>query len=188
MRLATLALLATAALALAACNKGPSIDLKNATPAEVSKAIKAGGPDLALVRPGKWSSTVTIEAIDTARMSPEIAADLNAQIGKPRTVEACITPELVDNPERMLAQVPAGCRYEHYRMGGGEIDGKLVCTGAAGGQEMTVKGTYGNDQYAMTIATSTKGAPEATPSSGINSTMKVSSHRLGDCDAPAKAG
>lgn len=186
MRLVTFALLATAALGSTACHRGPSVDLKNATPADVSKAIKAGGAGLALVRPGKWSSTVTIAAIDTARLSPIAAAGLNAQVGKPHTTEACITPELVNNPERMLARVPANCRYEHYRMGGGQLDGHLVCSGGGGayGQDMTVKGTYGNDQYGMTIATITKAGPEeAAFLSSLSSTMKISAHRLGDCDA-----
>ena len=183
MRFAPFTLLATAALGLAACNKGPSVDLKNVTPAEVAKAMKDSGANLELVRPGKWSSTVSIEAIDTAQMPPEIAARIKSEIGKPRTVEACLTPEQVDNPERMLAQVPTGCRYEYYRMGGGKLDGHMVCSGVAGNQDMTVKGTYGKDQYAMTIANKSSAAPGGSVIGGPNSTMKIESRRLGDCDA-----
>ena len=182
MRLTTFALLA-ATIALGACNKGPSIDLKNATPAEVAKAMKDSGATRTMVRPGKWSSTVRIAAIDTSQLPPEIAAKINAEIGKPRTVEACLTPEQVDHPERMLAQVPEGCRYEHYTMSGGQIDGKMVCSGPAGNQEMTVQGSYGTDQYAMTVATKSNGAPGASVIGGTSSTMKIESHRLGDCDA-----
>jgi len=142
MRLATCLLLASAALGLAACNKGPSVDLKNVTPAEVAKAMAKSGANRAMVRPGKWSSTVSIAEMDTSQFPPDIAARVNAEIGKPRTVEACMTAEEIDHPERMLAQVPAGCRYDHYKMAGGEIDGKLRCSGAAGEQEMTVQRTY----------------------------------------------
>lgn len=183
MRLVSFALFATAALGLAACNKGPSVDLKNATPAEVSKAMKDSGANRALVRPGKWSSTVSIAAIDTSQLPPEIAAKINAEIGKPRTIEACLTPEQVDHPERMLAQVPTGCRYEYYTMGGGEIDGHMICSGAGGNQDMTVKGTYGKDQYAMTVANKSSASPGGSIIGNASSTMKVSSHRLGDCDA-----
>ena len=183
MRLATFALLATVAIGLAACNKGPSVDLKNVTPTEVAKAMKDSGANRALIRPGKWSSSVSIAAIDTSQLPPEIAAKINAQIGKPRTVEACLMPEQIDHPERMLAQVPTGCRYEHYKMGGGEIDGHMTCSGEGGTQDMTVKGTYGKDQYAMTIATKSNAAPGTSIVGNANTTMKVESHRLGDCDA-----
>ena len=42
MRLAPFALHAIAALGLTACNTGPSVDLKNVTPAEVAKAPGSG--------------------------------------------------------------------------------------------------------------------------------------------------
>ena len=112
-------LAAAATFGLAACNRGPSVDLKNATPAEVAKAMKDSGADRLLVRPGNWSSTVTIVALDTAQLPPEVAAAINAQIGKPRTVEACLTEDQVAHPERLLARVPAGCRYETYKMSAG---------------------------------------------------------------------
>ena len=183
MRFATVALLATAALGLTACNKGPSVDLKNATPAEVAKAMKDSGANRDLVRPGKWASTVSIAALDTSQLPPEIAAKISAEIGKPRTVEACLTSAQVDHPERMLAQVPSGCRYEHYKMAGGEIDGHMICTGAKGSQDMIVKGTYGKDRYAMTVENKATAAPGAPTIGNASSTMKIESHRLGECDS-----
>ncbi len=183
MRLATLTLLATATIGLAACNKGPSVDVANATPAEVAKAMKDSGATRAMVRPGKWSSTVSIAAMDTSQLPPELAAKINAEVGKPRTVEACLTTEEVDHPERMLAQVPASCRYEYYKMSGGKIDGKMRCSGAGANQEMTVQGTYGKDQYSMTIGNKSSAADGAPALAGPSSTMKVESHRIGECDA-----
>ena len=52
MRIFSLALLATTALGLAACDKGPQVDLTNATPAEVAKAMKDSGATRTMVRPG----------------------------------------------------------------------------------------------------------------------------------------
>ena len=117
MRLASLALLASAALGLAACNKGPEVDLTNATPAEVAKAMKESGATRAMVRPGKWSSTVAILEMNSPGMPPEMQAMMKQRIGQPQTVEACLTAEQVDNPERMLGQIPASCRYDRYTMG-----------------------------------------------------------------------
>lgn len=183
MRFASLALLATAAFGLAACNKGPSIDLKNATPAEVSKAMLDSGANRDLVRPGKWSSSVTIASVDTSQLPPDLAAKVNAQVNLPRVVEACITQAEVDHPERNLTQGAGNCRYEHYKMAGGEIDGHMTCSGPGGSQDMTIQGSYGHDQYKMTIATKTSGPAGNAALSGVGTTMKVESHRLADCDA-----
>ena len=183
MRFVSSVVLAAAAiLGLAACNQGPSIDLKNATAAEVAKAMKDNGADKLLGRPGKWSSTVKIAAIDTSKLPPQVAAGINAQIGQPRTIEACLTPEQTDHPERMLANVPSGCRYEHYKMGGGAIDGRMVCPDSGPTREMIIRGTYGKDQFAMTVETKA-GQSSAPTLAALNTTMKIESHRVGDCDA-----
>ena len=182
MRIVTIVLLSATALGLAACDKGPSLDLKNVTPVELSKAMKDSGANRSLVRPGKWTSTMTIAAMDTSHLPPDMAAKLNEQVGKQRTVEACLTPEQVDHPENMLGQGAAGCRYEHYKMGGGTIDGHMVCSNASGVQDMVVAGNYGKDRYAMTVTTTSKASPGGGGVSG-SSTMKVESKRLGECDA-----
>ena len=187
MRIATFACLASATLALAACDRGAEVDLKNATPAEVAKAMKDSGASRAMVSPGKWSSTVSIIDMDTSQLPPEMADKIKAEIGRPRTVEACLTAEEVDHPERMLGQVPASCRYDHYRMSGGKIDGKMRCSEPGGAQEMTVQGSYGKDQYSLVIGNKSSPAAGAPILAGANSKMKVESHRLGDCDA-TKAG
>ena len=70
MRLVSLPLLATAILALAACDTGPQVDLTNATPAEVAKAMKDSGATRTMVRPGKWSSTVAILEMNSPGMPP----------------------------------------------------------------------------------------------------------------------
>jgi hypothetical protein len=182
MRRLPLFLLGCAAVGLAGCDSKPSVDLTNATPAEVANAMKESGATRTMVRPGKWSSTVSILEMDTSQLPPDMAARIKGEMMKPRTVEACLTPEEVDHPEKMLAQVPASCRYEHYKMAGGTVDGKMRCEGQAGVQEMTVQGTYGTDQYTMTITNKTVPAPGAPVAAGRGSKMKIESHRLGDCD------
>lgn len=183
MRIFPLALLATAALGLAACDQGPKVNLKNATPAEVAKAMKDSGASRAMVSPGKWSSTVSIVEMDTSRLPPEMAARIKGEIGKPRTVEACLTAEEVDHPERMLGQVPASCRYDHYTMSGGQIDGKMRCSEPGGNQEMTVQGSYGKGHYSLVIGNKSSPVSGAPMLAGANSKMKIESRRLGDCDA-----
>jgi hypothetical protein len=190
MRTANLFLLATAALTLAACDREPSVELTNATPAEVANAMKESGATRTMVRPGKWSSTVSILEMDMAGMPPEMAQKIKAEITKPRTVEACLTPDQVDHPEKMLGQVPAGCRYQHYKMDGGKVDGKMSCDGPMGKQEMSVVGSYGDDRYSMTIASKITPRPGSAVSTALNSKMKIDSHRIGECDGTeqVKAG
>ncbi|MCA1481506.1 hypothetical protein, partial [Bradyrhizobium sp. NBAIM08] len=72
MRFAPIALLATATLGLGACDRGPKIDLTNASPAEVAKAMKDNGATRSLARPGKWSSTVAILEMNNPSLPPEI--------------------------------------------------------------------------------------------------------------------
>ena len=185
MRLVSFALLATAALGLAACNRGPEVDLTNATPAEVAKAMKDSGATRAMVRPGKWSSTVTILEMNSPTMPAEMQAMMKQRLGRPQTVEACLTAEQVDNPDRMLGQIPASCRYDRYTMGNGKMDGKLRCETNGLKQEMSVAGTYSKDQYSITIDNKTSVPAGTMPGGEAGSMamkMKVNSKRLGECD------
>lgn len=187
MRLVPLILLG---LLVAACNQGPEVDLKNVTPAEVAKAMNESGATRAMIEPGQWSSTVQVLEMDTSSLPPEMAATIRAETGKPRTVEACLTADQVDHPERMLGQVPPGCRYDHYRMGGGKIDGKMRCPTPIGDQTMAIAGTYGKDRYSLTIDNRGPKAPDAAPGKPVagvmNSKMKLDARRLGDCAAAPK--
>ena len=188
MRLVSLALVATTALSLAACDTGPQVDLTNATPAEVAKAMKDSGATRTMVRPGKWSSTVAILEMNSPGMPPEMQAAMKARIGQPRTVEACLTADQVDNPERMIGAVPASCRYDRYTMGNGKMNGKMRCETNGMVQEMIVAGTYSDDQYSLIIDNKTSapagvGAVAGQPAGAMSMKMKVDSRRIGECDA-----
>lgn len=190
MRLVALALIATATLGLAACDTGPEVDLTNATPAEVAKAMKDSGATRTMVRPGKWSSTVAILEMNSPGMPPEMQQKMKETLSQPRTVEACLTPDQVDNPERMIGAVPASCRYDRYTMGNGKMNGKMRCEHNGMIQEMTVAGTYSDDSYSLTIdnkTTAPAGAVVGQPAGAMSMKMKVDSRRLGECDAKKPA-
>ncbi len=190
MRLSPLALLATAALGLAACDRGPKVDLTNATPAEVAKAMKDSGATRSLARPGKWSSTVAVVEMNSPSMPPELQAQMKAQLGQPRTVEACLTADQVDNPERMIGNVPASCKYDRYTMGNGKMNGTMRCEQNGMVQEMTVAGTYADDAYSLTIDNKTSvpaNAAVGQPAGAMAMKMKVESRRLGECDTKQPA-
>lgn len=187
-----LILLAGSGLFLAACDSGPEVDLTNVTPAEVAKAMKDSGATRAMVSPGKWSSTVAVLEMNSPGMPAEMQAMMKQRIGRPQTVEACLTADQVDNPERMLGQIPASCRYDRYTMGNGKMEGALRCDNGGLKQEMRVAGTYSKDQYSITIDNKTSvpaGAMPGGQAGSMSMKMKVDSKRLGDCDGTeAKAG
>jgi len=189
MRLVALAI-ATVAVGLAACDRGQDVDLTNATPAEVAKAMKDSGATRSMVRPGKWSSTVAVLEMSSPGMPPEQQAMLKAQIGQSRTVEACLTAEEVDNPERMLGDVPATCKYDRYTMGNGKLNGTMRCEQKGMVQQMTVAGTYKDDGYSLTIdnkTTALAGTLASQPAGVMSMKMKVESRRLGECDTKQPA-
>lgn len=189
MRFLTLGLLATIA-GLAACDRKPEVDLTDATPAEVAKAMKDSGATRVMVRPGKWASTVSVLEMDSPGMPPEMQAMMKERIGQPRTVEACLTADQVDNPERMIGNVPASCKYSRYTMGGGKMNGTMRCEQNGMTQEMTVAGTYSADSYSLTIDNKTTVAGPAAagqPVGNMAMKMKVDSRRIGECDTKQPA-
>jgi hypothetical protein len=185
MRRATPLLLIPAILAASACNRSPSVDIKNASPAEVAQAVRDSGATHAMVRPGKWSSTVSVLSIEAPDMPPEVATRMKDSIGKARTVEACLTAEQVDHPERMIGQVPQSCRYDHYMMAGGKIDGKVRCEANGAIQDMSLAGTYSPNKYEITMDNRTSAGPGAGDMR-MAMKMHVESHRVGECDAKPK--
>lgn len=181
-----LILLAASGLMLAACDRKPEVDLTNATPAEVAKAMKDSGATRTMVRPGKWSSTVAVLEMNSPGMPPEMQAQMKAGLGKPRTVEACLTADQVDNPERMIGAVPASCRYSRYTMGDGKMNGTMRCESNGMVQEMTVSGTYSDDTYSLTVDNKTivpANAVAGQPAGNMAMKMKIDSRRIGECDA-----
>ena len=186
MRLLPFALLAAAVLGLAACDQGPEVDLTNATPAEVAKAMKDSGATRSMVRPGKWSSSVSILEMNGPGMPPE----MQAKLGQPQTVEACLTADQVDNPERMLGTVPASCKYTRYTMGDGKMNGTMRCEQNGMVQQMTVAGTYADDRYSLIIDNKTSvpaNAVAGQPAGAMSMKMKIESRRLGECDTKQPA-
>ena len=178
-------LLAASGLMLAACDNKPEVDLTNATPAQVAEAMKKSGATRIMVRPGKWTSTVAVLEMNSPGMPPEMQSEMKVKLGQPRTVEACLTADQVDNPERMLGNVPASCKYDRYTMGGGKMNGTMRCEHEGMVQEMTVAGTYSEDAYSLTIDNKTtvpRGPVAGQPVGSMSMKMKVDSRRLGECD------
>lgn len=177
-------LIAAGAVALAACNKSPKVDEKNATPAEVAQKVRESGVDQSLVRPGLWQSKVTIEKVDMPGMPPEMASRMKSMMAesRPHDFQTCLTPEDVQKPnEDFFAGKNNECRYEHFTMGGGKIDAVMHCGKGAGASTMRMAGTYSPDAYQMQMATEAETGDEA--GRAMQMQMRVEARRVGECSA-----
>ena len=174
-------LLALPLTMLAACDSSPEVKLDNAKPSEVAAKIREAVGDSDYVRPGKWTTSITIDEINIPGMPPEFAAKMKQQKVAARDVESCLTPEQAKMPkEGVFAGVDKSCRYDRFTMDDGKIDAAMRCTQNQTVQTMTMTGTYSPDRYDMRMASEVGGTG---PRSGTTMKMKVEAKRIGDCDA-----
>lgn len=134
---------------LGACDSGPKIDAKNATPEEVQKQVAQSD-----VRPraGRWEQSVKLESMEMPNMPAEAKAGMDRALGTTHTGSTCLTPEQAAKPDAsFFQQVAKNCTYDHFRMGGGQIDAKMTCTQGPQQQVSTMKGTYGPENYDMQV-------------------------------------
>ena len=161
-------------LVLGACDNGPKIDAKNATPEEVQKQVAQTD---VRPRPGRWQQELKIDAIDMPNMPAEAKADMAKLTATTHTGYTCLTPEQAAKPDASFFQKAASnCKYDHFTMGGGRIDAKMTCTQGPQQQVSTMKGTYGPDSYDMQIETNTQmmGQP-------MSSRLSLKMNRVGEC-------
>ena len=170
-------------LPLAACNKGPQVNEKNASVAEVAQKVRASAGNEAFVRPGLWESKVTIEKFDIPGMPPEMAQRMKTMMAENQEhgFQTCLTPEDVKRPkEDFFAGKNNECRYDNFTMGGGKIDAVMHCAGHGAGEQMVMNlsGTYAPENYDIHMQMNNKGGE-----AGESMTVKAHtvSHRVGEC-------
>ena len=169
--------------ALAACNKGPEINEKNASVEEVAQKVREAAADHSLVKPGKWQTKVSLLDVDIPGMPPQMAAQMKQTMAKMQehSFESCLTEADVNKPkEDFFAGHNKDCRYDHFTMSGGKIDAALRCEGKPNGaMTMAINGTYSRDSYEATMAMDVAG--------GRQGSMKLRSHSeshlIGQCTA-----
>ncbi len=176
-------LLIACILPVAACNRGPQVNEKNASVEEVAQKVRESTGDQAFVRPGLWESKVTIEKFDVPGMPPEMAQRMKTMMAENQEhgFQTCLTPEDVKKPkEDFFAGKDNNCRYEHFTMGGGKIDAAMQCGGKDGGSQlMRMAGTYSPDSYQMQTSMDMKGG--SGPEGAMTMAMRVEAKRVGEC-------
>jgi hypothetical protein len=172
------------AAALAACNKGPQVDEKNASVAEVAKKVREAGAEQSLVRPGLWQSKVTIDQLDIPGMPADMSQRMKAMMAEKQEhgFETCLTAEDVKRPkEDFFTGKNNQCRYDHFTMGGGKIDAAMRCGGKDSTTVMQMAGTYSPDSYRMQTAMNVQSG--AAGQGGMTMKMRIEAQRVGECSA-----
>jgi hypothetical protein len=179
----SLVLLACTAI-LASCNKGPDINVKNASVGEVAEKVREAAADQSFVEPGKWHTDVTVLDMDIPGLPPEMAQRMKQTMGKVQGqgFDNCLTEADVKRPrEDFFAGNKNNCRYDHFTMSGGKIDAALKCDGH--GSEtiaMTINGSYSREAYEATMAMDMSGGPSGQ---GMKMRSHSTARRIGQCTA-----
>jgi hypothetical protein len=170
-------------LLLAACDREPKVDMKDASVAEVARKVDAQRASEILVRPGKWAQTVTMETFDIPGMPESAQASVRQTMAAANTGhEICLTQADTKRPsEDFFAGKDSNCRYERFTMKGGKIDGVMRCSHDGMNQVMELNGDYSPDHYAMRMDMRTQS--ERTTMGNMHMVMRVDAKRVGDCDA-----
>lgn len=178
--------IALALLALAACNKEPSLKVKNATPEEVAAKAKAAGAGEMRPDPGQWKVVTTMKVLDIAGVPEAAAAQMKTAMGRTATNLQCLTPEDVQKPNLFAGRDNSRCKYDDFDMKGGKIKATMHCPGQAGAEmAMTLDGTYTPKAYQV-LATMDMHVPSAGQK--MKMSMESVGTRIGECPAKPAAG
>ena len=166
---------------LTACNKGPTVELHNATGNEVAEAMtKAGVMNSdTMVQPGLWQSKATVLEMNMPGIPAQYAAQMKQSIAEHRneTSSHCIKPEDVKKPKEDFFGADKSCKYDHFTMGGGKIDVAMVCREEETTMNTQVSGSYTPTSYSIDSSMTGTGGRE----NGMSMKMHVDAKRVGEC-------
>jgi hypothetical protein len=172
----------TSVACLGACNKGPSVELHNATGNQVAAAVTRSGmmSSDTMIEPGLWQSKVTVEEMSIPGLPPEYAEKMKQTMAEHRNEASshCVTAADVKKPKEDFFGADKSCRYEHFTMGAGKIDIAMVCKQEGSTQTTNMAGSYTPTSYSMDM--SSKGTGEGMQN-GMTMKMRVDSQRVGEC-------
>ncbi len=171
-------------LPLAACNSGPSVDVKDAKPSEVQEKVAAatGTGGGFMIQPGRWEGTMTMhdmEMPNVPNLPPQVKEQMKARMGAARGFISCVTPEDVKDQKAFYNGADKSCKYDHFTLSGGKIDAAMNCDrGEQGKTAMTMKGTYSPDAYRMDMDSRSEGVG---PMGAMTIKMSIAARRVGAC-------
>ena len=168
-------------LSLTACNKGPTVDLKNASGNEVAAAVKQSGVmnSDSMIEPGLWQAKADVQEMNIPGMPPQYAAQMKQRMAQDRGKPSshCITEADVKKPKENFFGGDKSCKYQRFTMGGGKIDIAMVCAEEGANRTMNMSGNYTPTTYSMDMAMTGSGGDQ----NGMSMKMHIDAQRVGQC-------
>jgi hypothetical protein len=162
---------------LAACNSSPTVTADNASPKQVQQKVAAAGA-IDMISPGRWEGVVHITEMTMPGLPPEARARL-AQARGDEKIVTCVTPEdIKQSKASMFGDLGGECKYDHFAMGGGKVDGTATCNSGNVKTKTTVSGTFSSDAYHLTVRSEGTGA---RPTENMTMAMSADARRVGAC-------
>jgi hypothetical protein len=162
---------------VAACDSSPKVTANNATPQEVQQKVAAAGA-VNMISPGRWEGVVHISEMSMPGLPPEAQAKMAQARGDQKFV-SCVSPEDVKQSKAsMFGGMGKECKYDHFALGGGKVDGTATCENGGGKMKTTLSGTFSADTYHLAMHTEATGGQ---PMNGMTMTMSVDAKRVGEC-------
>jgi hypothetical protein len=158
-----------AVLALTACGKEKAASGDNAT-------VETAAPDHIVA--GLYRQATTLLDLKDSSLEYAQAAAAAKAIGTTQTADRCVTPEMVNDPQKLVREnADPACTVEQSRWTGGKIDFAMTCpeSDERMGGRMSVAGTYDAHEYHFEMS--------ATGEGDDRMKMRVDAKRLGDCKA-----
>lgn len=173
--------LVAGAVTLAACNKGPDINVRNAGVGEVAQKVREAAGNESFIAPGKWRTRVTLLDVEIPGMPAQMARQMKESMARMQEHghESCLTEADVKRPkEDFFAGKSNECRYDHFTMSGGKIDAVMRCEGKGpGAMTMTINGTYSRDSYSADMSMDVRNGREG----GMRMRSRSEARRIGEC-------
>ena len=178
--------LGLAALALAGCDKGPDMTVRNAAATSAGAAGQGGARVPPRLQPGEWQLTMQTLLVDAKGVPDDAVAKLKTAYERSMTETQCLTPEQASRPlsEILAKRQNSKCTYESFDMAGGKITGRMICPGGQAGQmAMAMNGTYTPTRYTINADMDIKSFDGAQ---SMKMTIRSVGTRTGDCAAKPK--
>lgn len=170
---------AATVVCLGACNKGPSVNLKNASGNEVSQAVKQSGVMAETIEPGLWQSKTTISEMNIPGLPPQMAGKMKQSMaeGRMRPSRHCVTEADVKKPKEDFFGADKDCKFQRFTMGNGKMDIAMVCNREGSTQTMNMSGSYTPTTYSLDMAMNARGGE----GEGMSMKGHVDARRVGQC-------
>ncbi len=174
---------ASSALLLASCDRGPSVSATNASQQEVAEKVAAAtsGGNTPMVEPGRWEGKLTMHELDIPGLPAQAREQMKTQMAQDRPFISCLTDEDVKSKKAFFTgnTDDKSCTYERFEMSGGNVSAVMHCAQPGQGKvSMTMNGRYAPQSYDMTMTSNAEGNG---PTGKMSMKMSVAAKRVGAC-------